>query len=75
MSQRPRSGRPPKTSAEQDAAVVEVASRHLFMSLKDVAAAAGVDNIHVSLVSTRLKKAGLPTFKPCGKVAPRKPLS
>ena len=38
------------------------------MPLRDVAAAAGVDNIHVSLVSKRLKKAGLQTCKPCGKV-------
>ena len=61
MPQRPRSGRPPRASAEQDAAMVEVISFHPFMSLKDVTAAAGVDNIHVSLVSTRLKKAGLQT--------------
>ena len=33
------------------------------MPLRDVAVAAGVDNIHVSLVSTRLKEAGLQTFK------------
>ena len=57
MPQRPSSGRPPRTSAEQDAAIVEVASLHLFMSLRDVATAAGVDNIHVQI------------FKPCRKVA------
>ena len=68
MPQRPRSGRPPMTFAEEDAAMVEVVSRHPFMPPKDVAAAAGVDNIHVSLLSTRLKKVGLQTLKPCGKV-------
>ena len=69
MPQRHRSGRPPRTSAEQDAAMVDVASRHPFMPLRDVAAAAGVENIHVSLVSKRLNKARMETFKPCGKLA------
>ena len=55
IPQRCNSGRPPWTSAEQDAAMVKVASRHTFMPPQDVAAAAGVDNINVSLLSTRLK--------------------
>ena len=49
--------------------MLKVASHRPFMPLRDVAVAAGVDNIHVSLVSTRLKEAGLQTFKTCGKVA------
>ena len=70
MPQRPRAGRPPRTSAEQKKVpVVEVASHYPFMPLRDVAAAADVDNINTSLVYTRLKKAGLQTFKPRGKVA------
>ena len=69
MPQRHKSGRPSRTSAEQDAAMVDVASRHPFMPLRDVAAAAGVENIHISLVSTRLNKAKVETFKPCGKLA------
>ena len=69
MNQRHKTGRPPRTSAEQDAAMVEVASCHPFMPLRDVAAAAGVEDIHVSSVSARLKKAGLETYKPCGKLA------
>ena len=48
--------------------MVEVASRHPFMSLQDVAAATGVGNIHVSHGGMLLKKAGLQTFNPCGKV-------
>ena len=58
-----------QTSAEHDAAMTEVASHHPFMPLRDVASAAGVDNIHVSLVSTCLKKDELQMFKACGKVA------
>ena len=46
-----------------------MASHHTFMPVKDVTAAAVVDNIHVSLLSTRLKTAGLQTFMPCGKMA------
>ena len=41
-------GRPSGTFAEQDAAMVAVASRHPFMPIQDVAAAAGVGDIHVS---------------------------
>ena len=77
IPQRSRSGRPPRTTAEQDAAMVEqVASRHPFMPPKDVAATAGVDNSHVSLLSTRLKKAGLQTLSHMEKwLSARKPLS
>lgn len=68
MPQRHRSGRPPKTSAAQDAAMAGAASSHPFMPLRDVAVAAGA-NVHINTVSRRLKKAGLQTFKPCGKLA------
>ena len=52
MPQRSRSGRPPRTSAEHDAAMVKMTSRHPLMPLEHVAAAAGVDNIHVSVFYT-----------------------
>ena len=61
---------PPRTFAEEDTATLEVASPHPFIpALKDVATAADVDNINVSLLSIRLQKAGLPGFKPYGQVA------
>ena len=39
MNQRRKMDLPPRTSAEQDAPMVEVASCHPFIPLKDVAAA------------------------------------
>ena len=48
IPQKSRSGRPSRTFSGQDAVMVTVTSRHPFMPLQGVAAAAGVDNIHVS---------------------------
>ncbi|KAF0304330.1 Transposable element Tcb2 transposase [Amphibalanus amphitrite] len=67
MARRPKTGRPRKTTAEQDAAMVAVAKQQPFMPLRDVATSAGAE-LHPSLVTNRLKKAGLYTFKPCGKL-------
>ena len=50
IPQRFRSGRPSGTLAEQDAVMVAVASRHPFMLLQDMAAAAGVGDIQSLVV-------------------------